>query len=129
MHVVRKKLAAAIALPMLVSGCFFYPATAAYQDTECDVQRHRLELKDEPYDGSGCASSGAGGCIGALLLMGPTTFVISGSVVIVGNFALGLEHGAENTWRQSTGRCKAPAAPKQPDSPPLGAQTAEAGGG
>ncbi len=127
MPVARKILATAVALPMLLGGCFFYPTTTAFQDPECDVQRHRLELKDEPYDGAGCASSGFGGCIGAALLMGPTTLIISGSIVLVGNFVLGIESGAENQWRQSTGRCRAPAAP-QPNPPPPKQQTAEAGG-
>ncbi len=128
MYVARKILATAIVLPMLVSGCVFYPTVTAYQDPECDVQRHRLELKDAPYDGSGCASSGLAGCIGAALLIGPTTLVISGSLVMTGNIALGLEHGGENYWRQQTGKCKAPAAP-QPSPQLPGPQTAEAGGG
>ncbi len=124
MHIARKMLAAAIALPVLVSGCVFYPTVTAYQDPECDVQRHQFELKDEPYDGSGCASSGVAGCIGAALLIGPTTFVISGSFVFVGNMTLQVERGGENYWRQMTGRCKAAPATPKPDPLPTGPQTA-----
>ena len=70
MPVARKTLAAAFALPMLLSGCFFHPTLEAYHDPVCDVQRHRLGLGVEPYDGNGCGSS-LPGCVGALILMGP----------------------------------------------------------
>ncbi len=128
MPIARKMLATAIALPMLVSGCVFYPTVTAYQDPTCDVVRHQFDLKDAPFNGSGCGSS-LGGCIGTAVLVGPATLVISGSFVLVGNLAFYAERDGENYWRQKTGKCRKVPATPQPDPLQAAPKTALTGRG
>lgn len=121
MPISGKTLAAAIMLPILLSGCVAYPTSSSYQDPVCDVRRNRFGIEVKSMDISGCRLWGEAseGCLGGMLLMGPVTLGVSGTIVVVGDFGLALEREADNYRRKWAGKCrKTPATPQAAPSAP-----------
>ena len=109
----RKTLAtAAIALPLLFTGCLYYPTVTAYSDPTCNVNRHKLELGVDFLGDKGnpCGNLGPADCLAGWMMMSSLTFAVSGSIVVAGNSILWLEKTGEVYWLKKRGKC--------PESPP-----------
>jgi len=89
---VRARLAL-IGLPLLASGCVFYPKTVESYDPVCEMRTRQMLLKSEVIDGL-CASiqnEAAVGCLAVALGVTAGTAVVSGSIVVAGNTVYWLE--------------------------------------
>jgi hypothetical protein len=121
MPLCRSSHALALVVPVLVSGCAFHPKTVAYNDPECNVDRHKLELQVSAPDCSGGCAWAGDPVVGlaTILVMAGGTFIVSESYVLVGNSELWLEKSGDNYRRKRDGRCKpTPSAEKPPGTTP-----------
>lgn len=91
----------ACCLPVLLSGCVYFPNTTASYDEKCQTYQRHMTLEVQQVGTLvGCRGDA---CIGALVVMGvvsASTAVVSGSVVVAGNVVYWIEH---------QGRCLGPA--------------------
>lgn len=114
-------LALVLAVPMLVSGCVFSPKTIAYNDPECNVDRHKLELEVQALDSkeNSCGGGDPVSCLAVYLAMAGITLTVSESYVLTGNSALWVEKSGDNYRRKLEGRCTpTPPAEKAPVTAP-----------
>lgn len=107
---------AALALPALMSGCVVYPTLTAYDDPECHLHRHKVGIEVTALKGN-VSTGDSDDDLAALLLIGPVTAIVSGTVFIAGNSVLQLENTTEVFVRKKTGHC-AETPPEAPDQNP-----------
>jgi len=98
----KLKLTLILLLPLLVSGCVYYPHKIEHYDEQCKIAFNTLELQTEEMKDA-CAKvnssdpSGAA-CLGGILTLTAASAIVSGSLVLVGNTAY---------WLEKKGRCLA----------------------
>ena len=87
-----KALAVTAATAIVLGGCVFYPLTTMEYDPECNaIQKHMSLTSTQVEAFIGCHDRG---CVELLALAGvisATSFVISGSIAVVGDVVYWLE--------------------------------------
>ncbi len=86
-------LICSLLITLFISGCVVYPKEVRTYDPKCNIETRRLELRTEGVNVYCSGSSGrdAGACAVALIAVGAATAIVSGSIVVVGNFVYWLE--------------------------------------
>ncbi|WP_299267353.1 hypothetical protein [uncultured Psychrosphaera sp.] len=93
-------------LLVFLSGCVFYPKEAHYQGmaAKCGHEMHTKKLTLELSDAQmrvSCGNAGRGpaslGCVALLSFIPAASFVVSGSIVLVGNAIHWLEYESQCT--------------------------------
>jgi hypothetical protein len=88
------KLVAEILLVASVSACVVYPKAGPDHLSKCGRVSRHLELDKIDGDASRCVQERPS-CLGALIVIGAATTIVSGSIVIIGNTIFWMEESAE----------------------------------
>jgi len=100
--VLKSKLLLLISLPLLVSGCVYYPHKIEHYDEQCKITFNTVELESKEMKDA-CARTNSSdptgaACLAGILTLTAASAIVSGSLVLVGNTAY---------WLEKKGRCLA----------------------
>ena len=79
-----------------IAGCFTPKAVHSSKDRSCHLVTRELKLELNGHSSRGLAQHGGAMAGSALLIIPPRSFIVSGSIVAVGN----IVH-----WVEKTGKC------------------------